>query len=68
MALSNAEKQAAFRLRNAALGRTELRGIYATDEEQVRLKKLIREDLKNTRYFGGDRNKKIRTSKGFKGG
>lgn len=45
MALSNKEKQAAFRKRNAELGRSELRGIMATEEEQKILKAKIKEIL-----------------------
>ena len=47
--LTNTEKQKAFRARNLALGRTELRGIIATKNEQVILKKLMRDKLKELR-------------------
>ena len=47
--LTNAEKQSAFRSRNLALGRAELRGIMATKSEQVILKKLMRDKLKELR-------------------
>ncbi|NOR69301.1 MAG: hypothetical protein GQ532_06325 [Methylomarinum sp.] len=43
------ERQAAFRERNAELGRSELRGIMATKEEQAILKpkiKLLIEELR----------------------
>ena len=46
MALTNQEIQAAFRKRNAAAGKKELRGIWVTDEEEKLLKKNIREFLK----------------------
>ena len=47
--LTNAEKQKAFRSRNLVLGRTELRGVIATKSEQVILKKLMRDKLKELR-------------------
>jgi len=43
------ERQAAFRKRNAALGRSELRGIIATKEEQTSLKIMIKSMLKELR-------------------
>ncbi len=43
------ERQAAFRKRNAALGRFELRGIVATKEEQADLKPKIKLMLKELR-------------------
>jgi len=49
MALTNKEKQAAFRKRNAELGRKELRGIIVTDQEEIKLKVMIREELKRLR-------------------
>jgi len=47
--LSNNEKQAAFRKRNAELGRSELRGIFATDKEKVVLKSEIKKILERRR-------------------
>ena len=41
-AKTNAERQAEFRARNSALGRSELRGIFATKEEQAKLKKEVK--------------------------
>jgi len=46
MALTNQEKQAAFRKRNAAAGKKELRGIWVTDEEEKLLKEKIKDFLK----------------------
>lgn len=46
---TSSERQAAFRKRNAELGRSELRGIIATKEEQAILKKEMRERLKTLR-------------------
>jgi len=43
------QRQAAFRKRNADLGRTELRGIFATDAEQKILKEKIRQMLADSR-------------------
>ena len=48
--MTNAEKQAAFRKRNAALGRSELRGIIATKEEQAILKPKIRLMIEELMY------------------
>ncbi len=49
MVLTNAEKQAAFRKRNADLGRTELRGIYATNEEKTVINAEVKKVLKKMR-------------------
>ena len=49
MAKTNAETQRDFRDKNLKLGRKELRGIYATDSEQIILKKEMRERLKALR-------------------
>jgi hypothetical protein len=49
MPKTNKEKQAEFRKRNAALGRFEIRGIFATAAEQKWLKPMIREQLKRSR-------------------
>ena len=49
MPLTNKEKQAAFRKKNAALGYSELRGIMATKKEQIILKKMIRLELERMR-------------------
>lgn len=46
---TSAEKSVLFRKRNADLGRNELRGIFATKDEQVILKKLIRDKIKELR-------------------
>ena len=43
--LTSTEKSVLFRQRNAELGRIELRGVWATKDEQVLLKKLLREKL-----------------------
>ena len=43
------ERQAAFRKRNAALGRSELRGVMATKEEQDFLKPKIKAMLDELR-------------------
>lgn len=43
--LTSTEKSVLFRQRNKELGRTELRGIIATESEQLILKKLCREKL-----------------------
>lgn len=47
--LTSTEKSVLFRQRNKALGRTELRGIWATKEEQAVLKKEIRARLAELR-------------------
>ncbi len=47
--LTSTEKSVLFRKRNFELGRTELRGIWATKDEQVVLKKLCRDKLKEMR-------------------
>lgn len=49
MALTNTEKSKAFRAKNKELGRTELRGVWATDAEKPELKKLISEKLAELR-------------------
>lgn len=49
MALTNAQKIKAFRDKNLALGREEMRSIYATKAEQAILKKLCRDKLKELR-------------------
>ena len=46
---TSAQRQTAFRKRNAELGRSELRGIMATKEEQVILKREMRALLKTLR-------------------
>lgn len=43
--LTSTEKSVLFRQRNKDLGRIELRGIWATKDEQVLLKKLVRAKL-----------------------
>lgn len=47
--LNNTEKSVIFRERNKELGRAELRGIYATSEEQKILKSLMRDKLNELR-------------------
>ena len=47
------ERQAAFRKRNATLGRSELRGIIATKEEQAILKPKIKLMLDELRKQDG---------------
>lgn len=47
--LTSTEKSVLFRQRNKELGRTEMRGIIATDAEQKILKKLCRDKLKEMR-------------------
>ncbi len=46
---SSKERQAAFRKRNAELGRSELRGIIATEEEQSIIKPKIKAMLEQLR-------------------
>ncbi len=43
--LTSTEKSVLFRKRNADLGYIELRGIWATKDEQIILKKLMRDKL-----------------------
>ncbi len=43
--LTSTEKSVLFRQRNKELRRSELRGIWATKEEQTELKKLLRKML-----------------------
>lgn len=47
--LTSTEKSVLFRKRNTELGRTELRGIWATKNEQVILKALMRDKLSELR-------------------
>ncbi|MFK5949870.1 MAG: hypothetical protein QM500_13995 [Methylococcales bacterium] len=47
--LTSTEKSVLFRKRNTELGRTELRGIWATKEEQVVLKEENRARLAELR-------------------
>lgn len=47
--LTSTEKSVLFRQRNKELGRSEMRGIIATDEEQIVLKKLCRDKLAELR-------------------
>ena len=47
--LTSTEKSVLFRQRNKELGRSEMRGIIATDAEQKILKKLCRDKLKEMR-------------------
>lgn len=49
--LTSTEKSVLFRKRNKELGRSEMRGIIATDAEQKILKKLCRDKLKEMRNF-----------------
>ena len=42
---TNAEKQAQFRKRQAAEGKTELRGVYVPKDKHNEVKQLIREHL-----------------------
>lgn len=49
MALTNQQKQAARRKRQAALGRKEMRSVWVTDAEEARLKPMIRDALKRMR-------------------
>jgi hypothetical protein len=46
---TNAENQKAYRERNLVLGRTELRGIMATKDEQFMLKQICKDKLKEFR-------------------
>ena len=46
---TSTEKSVLFRKRNAELGRSEMRGLFATKSEQVVLKKLCRGKLKELR-------------------
>jgi hypothetical protein len=46
---TNAENQKAFRERNLVLGRTELRGVMATKDEQFILKIIVRDKLAELR-------------------
>ena len=48
-ALTNKQKQAALRLRRAALGQKEVRGIWVTESEETFVKKQIRAMLKKMR-------------------
>ena len=48
-ALTNTEKSVLFRQRNKEIGRTEMRGIMATDAEQKVLKKICRDKLTSMR-------------------
>jgi len=47
--LTSTEKSVLFRQRNADLGYTELRGIWATKDEQVILKQRMRDKLSELR-------------------
>jgi hypothetical protein len=47
--LTSTEKSVLFRQRNKDLGRSEMRGIFATKDEQNVLKKLCRDKLKEMR-------------------
>lgn len=47
--LTSTEKSVLFRKRNKELGRTELRGIWVDKQEQVVLKKLLRDKLTEMR-------------------
>ncbi len=47
--LTNTEKSKLFRQRNKELRRSELRGIWATKDEQAVIKKLARAELKRLR-------------------
>lgn len=47
--LTSTEKSVLFRKRNAKICRTELRGIWATKDEQIVLKKLMRDKLTDSR-------------------
>ena len=49
MSLTNTEKSRALRERRAKLGQKELRGIYLTDAEEIKLKPMIRDILKSIR-------------------
>ncbi len=48
-ALTNKQKQAAFRARRAEAGLKEMRGVWVTDAEEVEVKKKIRAMLKRMR-------------------
>lgn len=47
--LTNTDKSKLFRKRNAELGRSELRGVWATDDEKATLKKTINAELDKIR-------------------
>ena len=41
-ALTNKQKQAALRKRRADLGQKEMRGIWVTDDEEIKVKEKVR--------------------------
>ena len=49
MAKSNTQRQRDLRERRESLGQKEMRGIYVTDDEEIKLKLMIREELKKLR-------------------
>ena len=49
MTSTSTKRVTAFREINAVLGRTELRGVYATKQEQEILKKMIKLELERMR-------------------
>jgi len=49
MAKSGADRQKELRQRRDELGQKEMRGIYVTGQEELKLKPMIREELKRMR-------------------